>query len=298
MFPALIYSITPNLVLQGLADGLLLGGVYGLLAMGLSLCYGVTRVSNSAHAAFAILGAMISFSIFTLFGLDPILSIAIPVVALFCLGILTYKILIKKVINLPAMTSFTLTFFLAFLIENSMVLIWHNEYRAIVTSYAGTSFGIGGISLSIPKFVTFLMAILCLVVLSVFIRKTYTGKAMRALSQNRTASYLMGVNVDRLYMLTFAIALASGGAAGAFMSVIYTFYPSIQSIWIAKLYVIVTIGGMGSIMGSLVTALLIGILEATVGVFIPSMWASVIMWLLLLFVLLVRPEGLFGGRKK
>ena len=284
-------------IIQGLINGVLLGGVYGLLAVGLSLCFGVTRVANSAHAAFAVVGAFLSYWVFNLWGLDPIISIAVPVVTLAIAGIVTYRVLLKRVMGLPPMTNFTLTFFLGFLLENLMILMWGNQYRSIITSYGTSSVTLGSISIPLTRLLAFSMAIACFVILAIFIRFTYTGKAMRALSQNREASYLMGINVDKLYMLTFAIALATGGAAGTFLSLIYTFYPSVQALWIGKLYVIITIGGLGNMMGSLITAVLLGILEATVGVFMPAMWSQVAMWGLLLLSLMVKPEGLFGRRR-
>jgi branched-chain amino acid transport system permease protein len=194
------------------------------------------------------------------------------------------------------MTIFTLTFFLAYLVESLLSLIWGNEYRAITTQYTGTSILLGSFYISTTRLVTFLIAVIALVVLALFIRYTYTGKALQAIGQNREGGSIVGINVKRLHMLTFAISLATASLAGTFLALIYTFYPSLQSEWMGKLYAIIIIGGMGSITGSLIAAMIIGILEATIALFLPSMWGGFFMWTLLMLTLLVRPSGLLGKK--
>lgn len=284
------------MLVQGVINGLLLGGIYALFAFGLSLCYGVTNITNSAHASFAIVGAMLAYWVTTLFGLDPILSIGIPAFILFFLGIATYRVLISRVIEFSGMTIFTLTFFLAYFIENLMILIWGNQYRAINTQYTGTSIFFAAFYVSTTRLIAFSMASIALVILALFIRYTYIGKALQAIGQNREGGRVVGINVDRLNMLTFAISLSIASLAGTFLALVYTFYPSLQSEWIGKLYAIITIGGIGSMTGSFIAAMIIGILETTVALVLPSMWASFFTWLLLMFTLLVRPRGLLGRK--
>lgn len=286
-----------EMLFQNIVNGILLGGLYSLMAVGLSLCFGVMRVANSAQAAMAMLSAYISYWLFVLYGLDPFFSIGISMGILFILGLGIYRLLVTRIIDTPSPTllSFLLLSAVAIVMENSMVMVaGGNIYRAIYTSYTATSLEIAGIVFPIVRVVGFLISMSVILVLSLVLKFTYVGKAMRAITQDREAATLMGVNATRIGSITFGIGAALSGIAGVFLALIYAFYPAVQGLWIAKLYAIVIFGGMGSVPGAMLASMILGMVEAVIGVYIPTMWAYVAAYIILLLTLFIRPTGLLG----
>lgn len=284
---------------QSMVNGILLGGLYSLMAVGLSLCFGVMGIANSAQASMAVLGAYISFWLFTLYGLEPFFSIAISAAILFMLGVGIYRSLIIRIVNLPDRTiiSFLLLSAVSIVMVNSTAFAWGSTYRAIYTGYTATSVTIGGLVLPMVRVACFVISMGVIIALMLLLKFTRIGKAMRAVAQDRDAAKLMGINVNRVGSTTVGIAAALSGVAGTFMALIYSFYPEVQGLWIAKLYAIVIFGGMGSISGAMFAALLFGIVEAVIGVYIPTMWAHITAFAILLLTLFIRPTGLLGGKR-
>ncbi|MEM3627106.1 MAG: branched-chain amino acid ABC transporter permease [Candidatus Bathyarchaeia archaeon] len=287
-------------LLQTIVNGILLGGLYALMAVGLSLCFGVMRVANSAQAAMAVLSAYIAYWLFVLYDLDPFFSIPICMGILFIIGLGIYRTLITRIMNTPSPTllSFLLLSAVAIIMENSMVMVaGGNIYRAIYASYTATSLKFAGIVFPIVRIAGFVISISAIVVLSLVLKFTYIGKAMRAIAQDRDAAMLMGVNATQIGAITFGIGASLSGVAGVFLALIYAFYPAVQGLWIAKLYAIVIFGGMGSIAGALLSSMILGIVEAVIGVYIPTMWAYVAAYVILLLTLFIRPSGLLGRKE-
>jgi branched-chain amino acid transport system permease protein len=287
-------------LLQTIVNGILLGGLYALMAVGLSLSFGVMRVANSAQAAMAVLSAYIAYWLFVLYGLDPFFSIPICMGILFIIGLGIYRSLIIRIVNTQSLTllSFLLLSAISIVMENSMVMVaGGNIYRAIYTSYTATSLKFAGIVFPIVRIVGFVISISIIVVLSLVLKFTYIGRAMRAITQDREAATLMGVNVTRIGAITFGTGAALSGVAGVFLALIYAFYPAVQGLWISKLYAIVIFGGMGSIAGALLSSMILGIIEAVIGVYIPTMWAYVVAYTLVLLTLFIRPSGLLGSKE-
>ena len=284
------------MLFQNIVNGILLGGLYALMAVGLSLCFGVMRVANSAQAAMAVLSAYISYWLFVLYGLDPFFSIGISMGILFIFGLGIYRSLVTRIINTPSPTllSFLLLSAVSIVMENSMVMAGGNIYRAIYTSYTATSVEIAGVVFPIVRVVGFVISMSVILVLSLVLKFTYVGKAMRAITQDRKAATLMGVNATRIGSITFGIGAALSGIAGVFLALIYAFYPAVQGLWIAKLYAIVIFGGMGSVPGAMLASMILGMVEAVIGVYIPTMWAYVAAYVILLLTLFIRPTGLLG----
>jgi branched-chain amino acid transport system permease protein len=291
-------AVTPILVIQSILNGLLLGGIYALIASGFSLCFGVARQSNTAHAAFAVLGAFMSYWLYNLYGLDPLLFIGIPMVILFIIGVLFQRFVLSRLMESPPLASFVLCFFTGIVVENLMVLAWKNQFRSIITPYSIGFINIGGIFIPNIRIITFIIAIIALLILILIVKNTNFGKTLRATAQNRQAAMLVGINVKRIYMLTYGLALALASAAGTLMGLNYTFYPGVQSLWIGKIIIISIFGGLGSLRGTLVAALIIGMADVTIGVYIPTMWGSIISWLILLIVAVVRPQRFLGASDK
>ncbi|MEM3697204.1 MAG: branched-chain amino acid ABC transporter permease [Candidatus Bathyarchaeia archaeon] len=283
-----------TLIIQGLISGILLGGVYALLSAGLSLYFGVARVANSAHAAFAIFAAHIALFLYGLAGVDPILSIPIIMLILFIIGAVQQKVLVNQVIQQHPLTRLTLTFFVAIVVENAMILFWQNIYRSIITPYAIGSIVLYGISFPLIRVVAFILSMATLVFLMLILKYTKIGKAIRATAENGEAAQICGVNISLIYTLTAGIAFSLGGLGGVLLGLLFTFYPAAHVFWIGKMYTIVILGGIASIEGSFVAAFIIGFLEAFVGIYLSIMWASVISWMMVLLMLSFRRGGLLG----
>ena len=285
-------------ILQVLILGLALGGVYALMASGLTLIFGVMRIVNLAHPIMIIGGAFVAYWMFRLFGLDPILSMPIAAAVLFCVGIVLYKLVFEKEAASAKYSEMTvlLTFAVALCFDGLLSTLFSNTQRVTTPSYATDAFIIGDIF--IPKGQAFagIVSLLVIGLLLAFLRYTRFGTAIRATTQNRAAAELMGVNVGRVSMLTFGIGIALAGAAGALVSFIFSFFPAKHWEWIAILMSLVVLGGMGKLMGAVVGAVLLSVIAAFVGAYAGPTWSTLTFFLALFVILLVRPQGLFGDR--
>jgi branched-chain amino acid transport system permease protein len=287
--------VNVEIFVQALINGIMLGGVYALLSSGLSLVAGISRIPNASHGAFAILGGFVAYWLFTLFGVDPLLSLPLSMALLFVIGIFCEKVFIHKLIgDIP--TAFNLTFFLAYALENLMVVCWTNEFRMINVPYLSSSIMLGPFYLSISRLLAFVLGIAILVVLVCFLKFTYMGKAVRAVSENSESAQLCGINKNFMYSFSFALSLSLAAAAGVLLSTIYSFYPGLTRLWAGKLFAIIVLGGMGSLSGALVASFIIGIVDVVLALFVPSAAATIISWLILVVTLMIRPTGLFGKR--
>jgi len=282
--------------IQATAFGLLIGGVYGLFASGLTLIFGVMKVINIAHGALLVLAAFLTFTLWQQFGIDPLAAIVITTPAMFVLGWILYAALVRPLREAPLSSTVLLTFGLALVLEAVMGLIWGNQSRSARPSYFDQSFDIGGIVL--PKAQVFAcgVAILVLTLLYLFLSKTWSGRAIRAASANSQGAQLVGVNIAGVSALTFAVGVATVGAAGSMVSVLYPFLPGEHYIWIARVLSIVVLGGLGSLQGAVVGAALLGLGEVYTQTYISPEWATAVPYVLIFVVLFFRPQGLMGTR--
>jgi branched-chain amino acid transport system permease protein len=285
-------------LIQILLLGLALGGVYALMASGLTLIFGVMGIVNLAHAAFMTLAAYISWWAFSHFGLDPILSTVVVAPIMFGLGLLTYQLLFARSFGDPRARGMTvlLTFALALVVEGVLGWWFTNIYCSTTPDYASRALLFGPFYLPEAQFYATLMSMVLLGLLWLFLQRTRTGYAIRATMQNRTAAEVVGVNVGRISMLVFGIGMALAGASGAMMSFLFTFYPGKHWEWVAILLSLVVLGGMGSLLGALIGALLLAVVSAYVSSFYGPTWSPVTFYLALFLILLVRPQGLLGKR--
>jgi branched-chain amino acid transport system permease protein len=282
--------------IQTTAFGLLIGGVYALFASGLTLIFGVMKVINIAHGALLILGAFLTFTIWQELGLDPLAAIVITTPAMFAFGWILYSLLIRPLRTAPLSSTVLLTFGLALVLEAIMGLVWGNESHSARPSYFDQSFNVAGIVL--PKAQVFAcgVATLVLALLYVFLARTWTGRAIRAAAANGQAAALVGVNIARVGAITFAIGVATVGAAGSMVSVLYPFLPGSHYIWIARVLSIVVLGGLGSLQGAVVGAMLLGLAEVYTQTYVSTAWATAVPYVLIFLVLFFRPQGLLGTR--
>lgn len=287
-----MWSIYLNVVLQGVLTGL----VYGLMALGLSVIFGVVRVVNFAHGEFAVIAMYAAFLLFKAFGLDPLIAMA-PIAAMFFVaGFFLQRALINSFVGRPEHEQFILLVGLAIIITNGLLMIFGPDAQPAQLPYAFDSFLIGTMIIDKVRVYAAIAAVAVSAALFVFFRYTRTGTAIRACADNLTGAAVVGLNVKRLYALTFGLGLACVGAAGALMVTIADAAPSLGPAYTLLAFTIVIIGGLGSMSGALVGGVLIGVSEALAGfLFVPSM-KSMFSFALLIAVLVLRPQGLMGKK--
>jgi branched-chain amino acid transport system permease protein len=282
--------------IQATAFGLLIGGVYALFASGLTLIFGVMKVINIAHGALLILGAFLTFTLWEQLGIDPLAAIVITTPAMFAFGWLLYASLIRPLRGAPLSSTVLLTFGLALVFEAVMGLVWGNQSRSARPSYFDQSFDIAGIVLPKAQVYACAVAILVLILLWIFLSRTWAGRAIRAASANPQGAALVGVNIVGVSALTFAVGVATVGAAGSMVSVLYPFLPGSHYIWIARVLSIIVLGGLGSLQGAVIGAMLLGLAEVYTQTYVSTSWATAVPYVLIFVVLFFRPQGLMGTR--
>jgi branched-chain amino acid transport system permease protein len=278
--------------------GLALGGVFAIMASGLTLIFGVMGIVNLAHAAFITLAAFMTFYLFKQFGIDPILSIVVVMPAMFLVGVAVYRLLFAKTIADPHKRGVTVlvTFALALVVEGTLGFLFSNIYRSTTPRYASDAILFGPFYLPEAQLYATGLSILILGGLWAVLQHTRLGYAIRATMHNRTAAEVVGVNVDRISMIVFGIGMALAGASGAMMSFLVSFYPSKHWEWVAILLSLVVLGGMGSLLGALIGALSLSVIAAFVSASYGPTWSPVTFYLALFVILLFRPQGLLGKR--
>lgn len=280
---------------QSLISGILVGGAFALLGVGFSLTWGVTRVINVAHAAFAVLAAYIAYWGTKSYGVDPVLSLVFIVPLFFVLGVLFHELLIKPTAKRTrdlALSSMVLTFGLTAALENGMAWVWTPDPRVLNTSYTGHALLVGPIAFSYGPMIAFALAAVTLAALYAFLHRTYTGRAVRAVWQDREGAALSGVNLGRVTSITYGASMVTAGVAGVAMALQYTFDPATNFGWMIYVFLVVIFGGVGSVLGSALAGLIIGIVLGVTGVFIPLTWVNLVLFVFLIALLLVRPSGL------
>ena len=283
-------------LIQTIVLGLLLGGVYALLASGLTLIFGVMDVINVAQGALIILAAFMTWALWNETGLDPLLGVLVTTPAMFLVGFGLYLATIRWILGKPASTSVILTFGLALIFEGVMGWVWTATLHRSTPDYFNQSFTIGDIYLRKAQVYGCAIAIGVLAILYVIIRVTWLGRAIRAVSANLSSAKLVGVNPRMVAALTFAIGVATTGAGGSIASVLYPFLPASGYQWISRLLGIIVLGGMGSLPGAVVGALLLGVAETMTQTYISPQWATMVPWVVIMVVLLLRPQGLMGQK--
>lgn len=285
---------------QQLILGVLVGGLYGLAAAGLSLTFGVLRVLNVAHGELLMLGGYGTFWLFTLWQIDPFLSLLGVGPALFVLGLVLYWTLFQFVVKaheeVRIKNSLPIGFGLTLVFHSLAIRLWTADERAVTTAYAGTVVKIGTFAIPLVRLSSLVLAFAILTALHLFLAKARWGRAIRATAEDWEAAALMGIPVGRTYLLAFALGTALAGIAGGLVSVSYSISPSIGLEWTLKALIVVVLAGLGSLFGAFAGGILLGVAEATSVVFLGGTYREVVGLVLFLIILLVRPQGLFGGR--
>ncbi len=286
-----------DLFLQGLALGVLTGGLYALLASGLTLYFGVMRVVMIAHPAFLFLAAYTTYFLHERTGMDPLLTVVVTAPLFFVGGVGIQRLLVARLApENMGMMSVLLTFALAVLIEGGLGVVATGSYRSVRVDYATSAWRPFDIALPYDKLIGFGIAAATFVAIFLVLRVTRFGQALRATIQHPTAAALVGIDTVRAQALGFGLGLATAAIGGAVLSIIDPFFPAGHWDYIGKLMAIIVVGGLGSVHGAAVAALLLGTLEGVVQVWQGATWAGLIFYGFLFAVLLLRPQGFFGGR--
>jgi branched-chain amino acid transport system permease protein len=284
----------PDQLLQQLADGLLIGLMYSLVAIGLTLIWGVMNIVNFAHGEFLMLGMFTSFWLFTLYGIDPIFSIPICFVGMFVMGTLIYRFIVSKVMKGPILAQLVVTFGVSIFISNLAVYFWTPDFRLLPATILRGTWQIGGIELSVPKVAASIGSVIASVCMFFFLKRTKTGKAISATEMDREAALLMGINTERINSLSFGIGTALVGVAGAFLSTYYYIYPQVGGLFGTIAFCVVALGGFGSIEGAFIAGILVGLAQTLGGFFFDPSYKYAIVFMIYLITIWIRPQGLMG----
>jgi branched-chain amino acid transport system permease protein len=289
-------------ILQSMINGVLLGGIYACFGLGVSLIWGVMKASNFAHGAVGFLAAYISFSFLTQLSINPIIALIVLIPLFFGLGMLIYQVMIYPAYLRTTQLDFELstmllTFGLSLVLESVMSYFWGTEHVSESVRFFTThAVAIGDYYVATNGLVAFGLAAISVAIVAVLLDRTRFGLAIRAVSQNKEVASMMGVNVYMIWLLSFGITIALGALGGVTMSLLYAYYPQGNLLWTIKAFIVVVLGGIGSIPGTLVGGILLGISENVGGTVLPFAFRDVVALAIFLIVLLVRPQGMFGRK--
>lgn len=285
-------------LMQAAISGILMGGVYGLLSSGLCLIFGVMEMVNFAHGQLVMMGMYTTYWLFVLFRMDPILSLIITMPIFFVLGLLVESFLVERMLKMPAFVSglaqMSLMIGLALILENTALFFWSANFRSVTTSYSDATIRLVGLFISVSRLVAFVAAVIITFVLTVFLKFSDQGLALRATIQDKEAAQLMGINIKRMRMLAWGLGAALAGGAGSIITLYIYIYPTIGFDFIITMFIIVTLGGLRSFTGSFVGGIIIGLSESLSVMFLPLDLRELVPFTLFILVLMYKPEGLFG----
>lgn len=284
-----------NLIAQTLADGMVLGGIYALAAVGFSLIFGVLHVINLSHGIIVLMGAYLALIFSETLHVDPLLTMPLVMAILFAVGYVYQRFLIQHAVDNSAFGSILLTFGVALMMNNVMIWVFSPDMKSITPTYAFTSVKLGPVTLDAVRVSCLAASLVLLSCLAALLKFSPLGRVIRATAQQTLAARLCGVNVRHVYALTFGVSAAFAGAAGIVIGIILPFSPADEGTWTLNAFVVVVLGGVGSPAGALIGGLLLGIVSTLTAQYIGPSFPNVTMFLLLVVLLLVRPQGLLGN---
>jgi branched-chain amino acid transport system permease protein len=283
-----------EIFMQTLASGVLIGLIYALVAIGLTMIFGVMDIINFSHGEFLMFGMYSSFWLYLLYALDPIFTLPLTTLFLFALGVLVYKLVINKIINAPMVSQLFTTFGLMLLFRGIAQFLWKPDFRTIEQSAVSGTLSIAGFQIGQPQVVAGVGAILVTMGVYLFLTKTKAGAALEATAADKDAARLMGIDSQKMFALAWGIGAACAGIAGALLSTFFPIFPEVGANFILIAFVVVNLGGFGSIVGALIAGVLVGVIEVMGGFLLGPQYKLAIVLLLFLAVLMFRPQGLMG----
>ena len=286
---------------QSLVIGILLGALYGLAAVGIALVFGVTKFLNVAHGELLMFGGYATFWLFSLFDLDPYLSLPLTIIFLLLIGVVLYQLLFVRMVKMSEEEKIKNTMLIGFgltlILQNIALNLWTANDRGVTTSYAGEAFTWLGVRFPYVRVAGLVISLVCMFALQQFLRKTYTGKALRATVQDWEAASLVGIDIHKVYLLSFLLGTALAGVAGALVSVSFSIDPSMGMHWTLKALIVMVLGGLGNFMGTFLGGILLGATESATAFFISGNYRQVVGLIIFLLILIFRPQGLFGVKE-
>jgi branched-chain amino acid transport system permease protein len=280
---------------QAVVNGLLIGGIYALVSIGVTLIFGVVKIVNFAQGEFVMIGMYITFFLATYLGIDPLASLAISMPVMFLVGVLLQHYLIRRVLGLGDMPQIFLTFALSLLLLNVALLLFTANYRTVQTAYSDAALYVGPLYVPAAKLIAFVLAMALSGILWVFLHATDLGKAMRAAAQKPEVAMLMGINPDRVFAVATGVSLALAGAAGSLLMPFYPASPMAGQVFVLMAFVAVVLGTLGNVKGALIASLMMGIAESLGIQFVGADSGLIVVFAMLLLTLTFRPSGLAGG---
>ncbi|MGA9954097.1 MAG: branched-chain amino acid ABC transporter permease, partial [Bradyrhizobium sp.] len=277
--------------LQAILDGLLVGGVYAVISIGLTLVYGVMGIVNFAQAQFLTIGMFVAWFAWNFLGLDPVLAAPLSFAVAFAIGWVVQGQLIARILSAPAVAQIFLTVGILIVIENGSLLLFGSEFRSVTTSYQTAALSLGPLFISVPYLIAFAMSLVCGVLLWWFMRASWFGRAMRATAQNPSAARLMGINAELMYKLAFALGVGLTAFGGAVILPYVTVFPGVGSQYVVLMFTVVVLGGLGSIAGAVVGGLAVGVIQSLSSLFFPIQLQNLVLFVVFILVLAVRPQG-------
>ncbi len=282
--------------LQALITGILMAGIYALVAIGLTLIFGVVRIVNFAHGEFVMVGMYLSFWLWKLWGIDPYVSLLITMPALFCFGVLLQRFLLQPILRAPDLAQIFMTVGLSVILMNLALFLFTADFRSVKLSYSERAWRVGGVTIPLTRLFAFLGALLLAGLLTLFLKKTDLGKALRAVAQDREVSMLLGINPQRMYLLAVGLGAALAGAAGSLIVPFFYIFPTVGVVFVLVAFVVVILGSLGSIEGALLASLIVGVAESLGILFAGADLGLVVVFAILVAALVFRPSGLMGAR--
>jgi len=286
-----------DLALQLAINGLFVGGIYSLIAIGLSLIFGVMGIINFAHGQMLVWGMYISYWIFMLLGIQPYFALPISMAALYLMGFFTQKLVVSRILDYPEGIQVLPLIGLGLILENVALLLWGPDNRSPQTSLSLSTFWLGDLMIDVPRVIACGIALVVTLLLFLFLKKTDTGKEIRAAADNRLGARLVGIEVSRIYNVSFGIGIACVGAAGALLLPLMPVSPHIGHEFTMTAFIIVILGGLGSMAGAMAGGVIIGLAESLGTLFVPASMKQGISLVLLVVIMLIRPTGLFGIKR-
>lgn len=281
-------------VLQVFANGLLIGGVYGLVAVGLNLVFGVLKIVNFAYGEFLMMSMYMSYILVTTLDLDPYLAAPVVAVLMFFVGLVLQRVLINKVVGQPEEASILLTIGISAFLYGTAQAIWGPDYRSVRSPLEAHALTIAGIQIPTTRLIAFLLSLASSLAVYIFLHRTPLGKQIRAAAENLTIAQLLGIDTLRIYAITFGLGTALAALAGAILTPVMYVFPRVGQLFTLTGFVVVVFGGLGDLRGGLVAGLLLGVVESLVGTYVSFEAAKMVMFLIFVMLLLLRPQGMFG----
>ena len=285
-------------IIQALLDGLLMGGVYALAALGLSLIFGVMKITNFAHGAMMTVGMYVVYYLSTSFGISPYLALPFSVIMMFVIGYFVQKYLIHYIEHAPAHNQLLLTLGLAYILENVLLAVFSPNYLTLQTDGFQSAIKLGELTFSPAKLLAFGTVIIVTIIVYVLLYRTKVGQHIRAAAQDTEGALLMGINVRKIRAIAFGVGAICTGIAGGLLTPVLSIYPTLGETFQLKCFVIAVLGGMGSLWGALVAGLLIGVVESVTGYLLGGSWGEMMIYGVFILILLLCPTGLFGRRNR